>query len=235
MQAYCDGSRNDERGSCMSRRTRTKLTMAPGGNGELPLINGVSILACPNLGGYAVGDNGTVWSPFTRSSWRASGWWPVSQYRRPYGAGYMVVCLRADNGKGKVIQRYVHRLVLEALVGPAPEGDRVEVRHLDGDPTNNRLANLKWGTNLENALDRIRHGSHASGSEFKSSVLDKDKVIAAFLLRSAGKNMATIADLFGVNAGTISDIFAGRSYRVESDAILGLYADLESKGLIGPK
>lgn len=49
----------------------------------------------------------------------------------------------------------VHRLVLEAFVGPRPDG--MECRHLDGDPANNRLANLAWGSPVENASDRKRH------------------------------------------------------------------------------
>lgn len=56
---------------------------------------------------------------------------------------------------------YVHRLVLEAFVGPCPIGE--ECRHLDGDKNNNRLDNLAWGTRLENAQDGIRHGTTPSG------------------------------------------------------------------------
>lgn len=51
-----------------------------------------------------------------------------------------------------------HTLVLEAFVGPRPEG--MMCRHLDGDPLNNRLENLRWGTREENAQDSIRHGTH---------------------------------------------------------------------------
>ena len=44
---------------------------------------------------------------------------------------------------------YVHRLVLVTFVGPRPEG--MECLHLDGDPGNNNLPNLRWGTHKENA------------------------------------------------------------------------------------
>lgn len=54
--------------------------------------------------------------------------------------------------------RRVHQLVMEAFVGPRPEGQLI--RHLDGDCTNNTLANLAYGTNSENQLDRVRHGRH---------------------------------------------------------------------------
>lgn len=52
----------------------------------------------------------------------------------------------------------IHGLVLAAFDGPRP--DDLETRHLDGNPTNNRLSNLIYGTGTENQLDRVRHGRH---------------------------------------------------------------------------
>lgn len=54
---------------------------------------------------------------------------------------------------------YVHALVLEAFVGPRPDG--FHGCHNDGDPTNNRLVNLRWDTPSANRLDSVRHGTHA--------------------------------------------------------------------------
>lgn len=48
----------------------------------------------------------------------------------------------------------VHRLVLEAFVGPCPEG--LEGCHWDTVPSNNSLANLRWDTRSANMLDSIR-------------------------------------------------------------------------------
>ncbi|KRD36826.1 hypothetical protein ASE27_10240 [Oerskovia sp. Root918] len=59
---------------------------------------------------------------------------------------------------GKGITLLVHRMVLEAFVGPAPEG--MEACHSDGDPANNALSNLRWDSRSENTLDRVRHGTH---------------------------------------------------------------------------
>lgn len=50
--------------------------------------------------------------------------------------------------------RYVHHLVLEAFVGLRPQG--TECCHYDGDTTNNRLDNLRWGTSADNKADAIR-------------------------------------------------------------------------------
>lgn len=60
--------------------------------------------------------------------------------------------------QGRRVSRYVHRLVLEAFVGPCPPD--MEARHLDDDPLNNSLANLLWGTRSENVRDRVRNGIH---------------------------------------------------------------------------
>ncbi len=59
---------------------------------------------------------------------------------------------------GKSSRHWVHRLVLQTFVGPCPEG--MECRHFDGDPTNNQLSNLIWGTPKDNWADRRKHGRH---------------------------------------------------------------------------
>ena len=59
--------------------------------------------------------------------------------------------------------RLVHRLVLEAFVGPRPEG--MVARHLNGDPGDNRLENLAWGTQSENNYDKVRHGTHHNANK----------------------------------------------------------------------
>ena len=51
----------------------------------------------------------------------------------------------------------VHQLVLRAFVGECPAG--MECRHLDGNPSNNKISNLKYGTRKENQADRRAHGT----------------------------------------------------------------------------
>ena len=67
---------------------------------------------------------------------------------------HTMVGLFAD---GRCVTFYVHRLVMLSFAGPLPAG--METRHLDGDPTNNCLSNLAYGTHAENKLDRARHGT----------------------------------------------------------------------------
>lgn len=70
---------------------------------------------------------------------------------------YLIVKLCKE---GDEKSRSVHRLVLEAFVGPAPKNK--EARHLNGLSKDNRLVNLKWGTAKENTLDKFKHGTQVS-------------------------------------------------------------------------
>jgi hypothetical protein len=60
--------------------------------------------------------------------------------------------------KGIKFNFLVHRLVLEAFVGSCP--DSFECCHKDGNPLNNRLENLRWGSRSENRLDAVNHGTN---------------------------------------------------------------------------
>lgn len=91
--------------------------------------------------------------------------------------GHLRISLNPEVGAQRGL--YVHRLVLDAFVEPFPKGK--ECRHLDGDPTNNRLDNLRWGTQSENNLDRVRHGTHQNSVKTtcpKGHPLDKLQVVA---------------------------------------------------------
>lgn len=60
----------------------------------------------------------------------------------------------------------VHRLVAVAFLGPLPAG--LQTRHLDGDPGNNALSNLRYGTPSENQQDSIQHGTMRNGNTDKT-------------------------------------------------------------------
>jgi len=72
-------------------------------------------------------------------------------------SGYVRVKLY-DSGSTRRKHYLVHRLILEAFLGPCPPGK--EGRHIDSDRGHNSLENLKWDTRRENTLDQIRRGSH---------------------------------------------------------------------------
>lgn len=70
--------------------------------------------------------------------------------------GYPALSLTDNQGRTRT--RGVHVLVAAAWIGPRPEG--MEVCHNDGDKTNPRLDNLRYGTHSENAQDAVLHGQH---------------------------------------------------------------------------
>lgn len=69
--------------------------------------------------------------------------------------GSYTVMLPTASGQRQV---KVHRMVAEAFI-PNPSGFPV-VRHLNDDPTDNRVENLAWGTQSDNMRDAIRNGTH---------------------------------------------------------------------------
>lgn len=104
---------------------------------------------------------------------------------------------------GRRQSRCVHELVLLAFVGPRQPGQ--ECLHTNGNPADNRLANLRWGTRSENLRDKVRHGQ---------CKLKLDDIIA---IKSALKNyrrglQRELADQYGVAECTISAIKLGRTH-----------------------
>ena len=111
----------------------------------------------PSFPGYEASDHGRV-----RSFWAQGpnkgrrGGWHISdtpsrimapQYHR---LGYPRVNL-GKNGKPHKLE--VSRLVLLAFIGPCPNG--MEVCHNDGNPSNNRLDNLRYDTHSGNMIDAV--------------------------------------------------------------------------------
>lgn len=88
------------------------------------------------------------------------------------GGGYKGVSL----SKGGVTKtRRVNVLVCEAFHGEKLDGH--QVRHLDGDKTNNAEDNLAWGTAVQNQADRIAHGTDLRGEMVKTSKITKEDVL----------------------------------------------------------
>lgn len=74
--------------------------------------------------------------------------------------GHMSVHLGYDK---KRISVSVHKLVLLAFVGPAPDG--MECCHNNGIAWDNRIENLRWDTHKNNNADRKKHGKYATGKD----------------------------------------------------------------------
>jgi len=75
--------------------------------------------------------------------------------------GYRQVRLKNLNAQCPLY--WVHRLVLETFVGPAPTKQH-QTGHINGIPDDNRLENLRWVTPAENQAHRYLHGTDNAGS-----------------------------------------------------------------------
>lgn len=111
---------------------------------------------------------------------------------------------------GRARQIKVHTLVLETFVGPRPEG--MLCRHLDGNPQNNALTNLRWGTPEENYADRHHHGTDNTGSRHGRATID-EQIARQIKDRLAMRcRIAVVAEEFGVSRGVVARISAGKSW-----------------------
>lgn len=103
---------------------------------------------------------------------------------------------------GQRRNRAVHRLVLEAHIGP---GQDKECNHLDFNRTNNRLENLEWVTPLAN-----KH--HQIAAERQFSKLTRADVIC-LRIDHFGYSRKELALIYGVHNDTIRDTVTRRWWK----------------------
>lgn len=121
--------------------------------------------------------------------------------------GYHRVCLRRVGEKRQV---YVHTLVIEAFVGPKPEGK--ECAHQNGIKTDNTPGNLIWKTHKENQHDQFRHGTFAVGSRNGNSSMTEADAKKVIQLRDSGMEYQEISKLIPISATNACAIVKGRAW-----------------------
>lgn len=120
-------------------------------------------------------------------------------------SGHLSVSLGREHGS-----RCVHTLVLEAFVGPRPDG--MDSLHRDGVPTNNWIGNLHWGTRSENLLDAVKHGQKKVGENVWSAKLTAPDV-AKIRQMIGSVSTQSIATMYGVNESQIRAIKNGKTWK----------------------
>jgi HNH endonuclease len=181
----------------------------------LPIQDGVRVELVPNFRGYAVGDDGSVWSrrrPGPGIPQRL-GLWRRLKTRRDKD-GYHHVGLYRD-GRQRMFR--VHVLVLLAFRGVRPELWS-QGRHEDGNKDNNRLSNLSWCTPHVNAQDRVRHGTCSllrKGTDHPRGRLTDAQVEEILLAARNGEIQRVIAQRFGISLGYVNQLvhYGGRDPR----------------------
>jgi len=109
----------------------------------------------------------------------------------------------------------LHRLVWAAF-GSEPLSDtprKVHVAHLDGDPANNHIDNLRQCSAKENASHKFEHGSQVRGEDSALATLTREQVLGIRRAGIDGTPQAELAEKYDVAATTIADIIRRRSWR----------------------
>lgn len=101
---------------------------------------------------------------------------PRGRRRKPQRAasGHLYITHRFGGRSGSQSKLWVHHAVLLTWIGPRAEGE--EARHLNGNPADNRVGNLAWGTRQQNSDDRVRHGTVPRGERSGTAKLTETQV-----------------------------------------------------------
>ena len=162
-----------------------------------------------NFKDYYITSSGEVWS-IKRKKFLKPG---ISH-------GYLQVSLSKGNKKHT---KKIHRLVLEAFVGPCPDG--METCHNNDVKTDNRLENLRWDTHLANTHDAINHNKHParrtglraggpSGEQHYRAKLTEEQVKVIFhTYHDGAANQYELAAAFNVGQDEISKIVNKKTWK----------------------
>lgn len=139
---------------------------------------------------YRATKDGRIWSHRLR------------RFMTPYvdDEGYSYVYVGKRN-------RRLARLLLFVFAGP-PEPGQV-VRHLDGNPRNNHIDNLDWGTHAENWQDKRDHGRATTRERHGRAKLNEEAVAAIRAATPAYGYAKALADRYGVSASLIRKVRSG--------------------------
>jgi hypothetical protein len=162
---------------------------------------------------YEVSDAGRIRSLITadsRGQKRTPGLLAQSKYVSKTGRTLRTFCtlMKADGTRNTMP---THRAVMLAFVGERPDG--MVICHNDGDPTNNRLTNLRYDTHKGNEADKLAHGTHKRGEKNVKAKLTQEQAQNIKDLKTVKRGELTkLAKEYNVSLVTVSAVRHGRQW-----------------------
>lgn len=150
---------------------------------------------------YLIDEEGNIWSPYKKDFLSPS----------PTKKGYYRIVLQTTEGK-KTFQ--LHRLVLETF-NPIDNSKEMEVNHIDGDKSNNKLENLEWCIGSFNVRHCLETGLKipARGEQVGSNKLTEKEVMEICeLLKNSNLSLREIGEKYQVSRYCIHDIKRKKSW-----------------------
>jgi len=161
-------------------------------------------------GFYSVSDQGRVRSENRKITSAGSG----KTYMLP---GKVLKPTRETSGHLRVsLSKYskvksvsVHSLVMLAFVGERPSD--ADICHSDGDPTNNRLANLRYDTRAANIIDSQRHGTFSEAEIHPCAILTNEQALEIY--NTVGVAVNDLAAQYGITPAVVNQIWRGDTWK----------------------
>ena len=126
------------------------------------------------------------------------------------GNGYLNFSYYKD---GKRTTLDVHACVAKVFHGDR-SSEGLYALHKDGNPLNNNVENLYWGTQKQNMMDMVRHGTvfRGQGEKNGNSKLKEADIHKIRDMKSNGILQKEIAAIYGVGESLISSILLGKKW-----------------------
>lgn len=148
----------------------------------------------PDFPNYRISNYGKIYNKQTNKELKTS--------KNPRG-GHLSVHVKNQSVSKRM---FIHILVLETFVSKRPS-DKHVCRHLDGNPENNYVGNLTWGTLIENILDRFENPND------DGIKLNKEMVIKIKEMLIDGKRPVDISRELNISAAIIMNIKQGHNWK----------------------
>jgi len=164
----------------------------------------------PNFPAYRIREDSIL-----ETNWRTGAFYPGMKIidkwkplpKRYNKDGYIPVCLRGD---GRQRRTHIHRLMAESFIGGPPYKGAC-VRHLNGNPKDNSISNLSWGTYKDNENDKILHGTWNTRNG--GAKITPEQVIEIRNKIKLGMSHDELAKEYSVSRPTINRIANNKTWR----------------------